>query len=127
VRLERDDDAPGVSGASSLEHRRDLRRVVPVVVHDPHARDFALQLEAALGAAELGQPRRERLEGRSELQADRQAARPFCTLWRPGTCRRIVPSDSRRPCGIAPGRSRCCPAVQGDAVATRDASSASIP
>ena len=70
VRLERDDDA-AVERARRREHRRDLGRVMAVVVDDQNAVRLAAHLEAPLGAAELLQARGDPLERQAELQADR--------------------------------------------------------
>ena len=70
MRLEHDDQPPLEPGAGGGDDRRDLGRVVAVVVDDQDAAGLAEQLEAALGAAELGQRRGDGLEAQPELEAD---------------------------------------------------------
>ena len=69
MRLERDDDPP-VERARRVEHRRNLGRMMAVVVDDQNAARLAAHLEAPLGAAELGEPGRDPVERQAELQAD---------------------------------------------------------
>ena len=70
VRLKRDDDA-AVQRARRGQHRRDLGRMMAVVVDDENAARLAADLEPALGAAELAQAGGDPLERHAELQPDR--------------------------------------------------------
>ncbi len=70
MRLERDHQARGPGRARGGHHRRDLRRVVTVVVHHGDAVDDADVLEATLGAAKVGQGLGDALERDLQLEAD---------------------------------------------------------
>ncbi len=62
VRLEGDDEPPAERGARGGEHRRDLGRVMAVVVHHEHAARLAVPLESTFGALELAERRGDALE-----------------------------------------------------------------
>ena len=69
MRLKRNDDA-AAEGACGGQHRRDLRRMMAVVVDDEDAAGFAADVEAPLRAAELFQSRGHAIERKTELHAD---------------------------------------------------------
>ena len=78
VRLEGDDQPSGPGHrAGGRELRGDLGGVVGVVVVHAHAADRALELEAAVHAAEAGQPV-DQLRGRQAQLEARRAGPPRC-------------------------------------------------
>ncbi len=70
MRLEHDDDAPVDAGARRGEDGGDLGRVMTVVVHDHHAVFLPEPLESPLGALELRERSRNRVERNADLEAD---------------------------------------------------------
>ena len=68
MRLEHNDHPAIEPGARGSDHRSDLRWMVAVVVDHHHAAHFAAQLEAALGAAELGEGGRNAVEWHADFQ-----------------------------------------------------------
>ena len=77
---------PAASGSRGAKHRRDLGRVVPVVVEHLHARRCALALEPSLGALESREPRGDGLERHAELQRHRDGGKRVL---------QVVPSGDR--------------------------------
>ena len=70
MRLEGDDDS-AAEIARRRKHRRDLRRMMPVVVDDQHAPDLASDIESTFGSAEGRQGGGGAIERHAELAADR--------------------------------------------------------
>ena len=139
MRLEDGDQPPRPELAQRLERRRDLGRVVGVVVVDRGARAAALALEAAQHPGE----RAERGRGRARASAPASssaasAARALRTLWRPGTAQLQRPGPGRvgveaqrprrrrrrRPSRSSPGEHRQAPARRPRTRRRRSSSSA---
>ena len=68
MRLEYHHQPPIDAGACRRQHRRNLGRVMPIVVDDHHAVFFAKPLESPFGTLELGQCRRDRFERDANLE-----------------------------------------------------------
>ena len=79
------------------QHRRDLGRVMAVVVDDDAAVCLALALETAFGAAKLRQRGGDRRKRDAEVAAAAITASALSTLWRPGTWSVSTPSAVSRP------------------------------
>ena len=110
MRLEHAQDPAGAGRSRSAQHRGDFGRMMAVVVHDHSTVRLALALETALGAAELGQRRRDDREGDAEMRwPPPTTASALSTLCRPGTWSVSVPSTLSRPSALRRTMVACDP------------------
>ena len=70
MRLERHNQST-IERAGGIHHRRQLRRVMAVVVDDQNAPCLAAYLESTLRADEVAESRRDGFEGQPQLETDR--------------------------------------------------------